>query len=107
MMPAAYKRQAALLIEERIGTTNWFIDSYYQNASLENFVSILEQLPPGVSEVMAHPGIVDEPLRRLGPQEYIEPRQIELDVLLDPVLPLKLRDCGIRLVIFSHVSPKK
>ena len=28
MMPAAYKRQAALLIEERIGTTNWFIDRY-------------------------------------------------------------------------------
>jgi predicted glycoside hydrolase/deacetylase ChbG (UPF0249 family) len=107
MMPAAYKRQAALLIEERIGTTNWFIDSYYQNASLENFLSILEQLPPGVSEVMAHPGLVDEDLREFGSEEYVEPRQLELDVLLDPRLPAKLKACSIQLVDFSHVSSKK
>ena len=104
IQPAAYKRQATLLVEERIGTTNWFIDSYYQNASLANFLSILEQLPPGVSEMMVHPGVVDDDLRALGQDEYTEPRQVELDVLLDPHLRAELSNFGIKLVDFSHIS---
>ena len=105
-LPASYKRQAARLGEERIGTTNWFIDSYYQNASIENFVSILEQLPPGLSEMMVHPGIVDDDLRRLGLNEYIEPRQIELDVLLDPRARAQISSCGIQMVDFSWIAAR-
>ena len=106
MLPAAYKRQAELLLEERIGTTNWFIDSYYQNAGLENFISILEQLPPGVSEMMVHPGIVDEDLRRLGTDKYIELRQLELEVLLDPKAREQLNNCDIQLVDFSWITSR-
>jgi predicted glycoside hydrolase/deacetylase ChbG (UPF0249 family) len=106
MLPAAYKHQAALLVEERIGTTNWFIDSYYQNASLENFLAILEQLPPGISEVMVHPGIVDDDLRALGPSEYVEARQLELEVLLEPSLTEQIRNHGVQLVDFSRLSAR-
>jgi len=106
MLPAAYKRQAELLLEERIGTTNWFIDSYYQNAGLENFISILEQLPPGVSEMMVHPGIVDEDLRRLGTDKYIELRQLELEVLLDPNAREQLNNNDIQLVDFSWITSR-
>lgn len=48
------------MLAEGIKSTNWFIDSFYNNASVENFISILEQLPEGLSEIVCHPGLDKE-----------------------------------------------
>ena len=102
MTPAALEERAALLNAEGIPAPNWYIDANFGNASVENFVAILEQLPPGVSEVMAHPGLVDDQLRELG-AGYVEQREAELAVLLDPRLPAALAANRVKLVDFSFV----
>ncbi len=100
MTPAAYKRQAALLKAEGIGAPDWFIDSYFGHATVENFIALLRQLPPGSSEVMVHPAIVDEQLRQLG-AGYVAERAQELVVLLDPRVREALAAYHVQLVNFS------
>lgn len=53
-------KQRELMLAEGIRSTNWFIDSFYNNASVDNFISILEQLPEGLSEIVCHPGLDKE-----------------------------------------------
>lgn len=59
MNPSAFRARAALLDSDGIPAPNWFLEAYIGNASVENFISMLQQLPPGVSEVPVHPGLVD------------------------------------------------
>jgi predicted glycoside hydrolase/deacetylase ChbG (UPF0249 family) len=97
--PQPFKRQAAQLDEENIPTPNWFIDGYFANASVENFVSMLRQLPPGVSEVMVHPGNANSQLST----EDNRQRQSELQVLIDPRVREALTKNNVRLVDFSFL----
>lgn len=104
MTPNAYRRYAALLDAQGIGTPNWFIDSYYGNPSRESLIVMLAQLPPGVSELMVHPAIVDDSLRRLG-GTYVEQREAELAVLLDPRVREAVAQYQVKLVDYSFVKP--
>jgi hypothetical protein len=97
--PRQFKRQAAQLDEENIPTPNWFIDRYFANASVENFVSMLRQLPPGVSEVMVHPGNADSQLSTAETRR----RQSELQVLIDPRVREALTKNNVKLVDFSFL----
>lgn len=83
MTPAAMKAQAELLVEDGIVAPDSFIDVYFSRATVDNFIDMLRQLPPGVHEVAVHPAIVDDQLRQLDP-EHGETRASELAVLLDP-----------------------
>lgn len=83
MTPASMKAQAKLLRDDGIPSPDSFLDVYFGRASVENFIDMLRQLPPGVHEVAVHPAIVDDRLRELSP-EYAEARENELAVLLDP-----------------------
>jgi hypothetical protein len=105
MMPSAFKEQAALLDRENVPTPNWFIDAYFGNASVDNFILMLRQLPPGVSEVMVHPGKMDNELAASG-GGYAEQRQVELEVLLSPRIKEGLRTYNVRLVDFSFVRAR-
>ena len=58
--PAAFTEQKRLMQEEGIMSTDWFIDGFFNNASTEVFISILEQLPAGISEIACHPGRENE-----------------------------------------------
>lgn len=102
MGPQAFKRQAALLDEENIPAPNWFIDAYYGKPSVENFVSMLRQLPPGISEVMVHPANLDSQLAAAG-GGYTRQRQIELQVLIDPRVQAAVTKYNVRLVDFSFL----
>lgn len=83
MTPAAVRRQPALLEEYGVPAPDWFIDGFYGNASVENFITVLEQLPKGISEVAVHPGLADDELRSRG-GGYADLREQELAVLVDP-----------------------
>lgn len=101
--PAAFKAQAALLQTESIPTPDWFVEAYFGNATVENFISILQQLPPGVSEVEVHPGMVDGQLRSLG-GGYVEQREVELAVLLNPRVRDAFATHHVKPVSFSFLK---
>jgi predicted glycoside hydrolase/deacetylase ChbG (UPF0249 family) len=103
--PAAFKRALAELDTIGIHTTNWFVDAFYNNARVESMVALIEQLPPGISEVASHPGFVDEALRQAD-YGYVEPRAAELAVLLDARVKAALQRCRVELVDFSFLSDK-
>ncbi len=102
LSPKAFEQKAALLVARGVPAPDRFIDGYFGRPSVERFLAMLQQLPPGVSEVAVHPGRVDEGLRRLG-GGYVAEREAELAVLLDPRLPAALAAHQIALTDFSAV----
>lgn len=103
MSPAALKARGSALRAEGIAAPDWFIDGFYGRASVDDFVAMLRQLPPGVSEVVTHPGRVDDQLRALG-GDYVQQRERELSVLLDPRVRTALDESGVELVDYSYVA---
>jgi predicted glycoside hydrolase/deacetylase ChbG (UPF0249 family) len=85
--PDALINQKNLMFAEGIKSTNWFIDSFYKNATVSNFKSILEQLPAGVSELVCHPGLDQE-----------------LEVLTDESLKAAIAGLGINLVSWEYFN---
>jgi len=61
---------------------------------------ILCHLPEGTSELMCHPGFVDEALRQ-APTRLVEQREVEYQALTRPEMQLLAKDLGIRLVNFG------
>mgnify|MGYP005627670365 CR=1 FL=1 len=78
--PEAFMEQERLMYTEGIKSPDWFIDSFYGNATPENFISILQQLPNGVSEIMCHPGMEGEVTVLTHPKvkEAIEIQNLQL-----------------------------
>ncbi len=59
-------------------------------------------LPPGVTEVMCHPGLHDEAVRGLDP--YVEGREVELRRLGDPRLSQLLNETGVVVTSFAELA---
>ncbi len=96
--PGAFQKNYNSLLAEGIPTPHWFIDSFYDNATVDNFLSILEQLPPGVSEIMVHPGLVN------SATDAYPYRALELEVLTSPAVKAKIKELGITLVDFRSIN---
>lgn len=68
---------------------NFYGILYSRKINLRSFLAILSALAPGVSEIMVHPGYVDQELRLLSQRlgyNLLDSRAQELKVLLDPYL---------------------
>ncbi len=78
-----------------------FVGSFYgeEAVTLENLLAILESLREGTTEVMCHPGLVDEQL--LAESIYGRPREKELELLCHPRVRDKIDALGIELVNFG------
>jgi len=63
---------------------------------------ILRHLPDGVSELMCHPGFVDEALRQT-PTRLLEQREVEYQALSQPGIKLLATDLGIELVNYGEL----
>ncbi len=87
MGPAAFIEQEKINNEAGIKMPDWFIDSFFENASVSDLNSIIMQLPNGVSEIMCHPG-------RAG----------EVKVLSDPDVKTTLEKSQVRLVKFDTIK---
>ncbi|MBC7251137.1 MAG: carbohydrate deacetylase [Anaerolineae bacterium] len=70
--------------------------------NLESLLQILRGLPPGLSEMMTHPGLADEQLRRES--GYAVERERELELLCHPQVREQITELGIELVNFSVLS---
>lgn len=81
----AFIEQERITNECGIKTPDWFIDVFYENSDIETFLSIIDQLPNGVSEIMCHPGSSES----------------EVQILTDPEVKAILAEKGIVLTNFS------
>jgi predicted glycoside hydrolase/deacetylase ChbG (UPF0249 family) len=64
---------------------------------------ILCHLPDGTSELMCHPGLVDEALRQT-PTRLLEQREIEYHALSQPGIKRLAKDLGIQLINYGDLS---
>ena len=69
----------------------------------EGVEKLLESLPEGTTELMCHPGYVDEELRRTGTRLQ-ESRQTELEILTDGGVRKLVATRGIRLISYRLVG---
>lgn len=70
---------------------------------LEGLLRRLEHLPPGVTELVTHPGKVDDRLRSLS--SLVVQREVELAALTAPAVREAVQRLGIQLVSFRHFAP--
>jgi len=83
-----------------VRTPDHFIDRFYaENVSFRTLEEILTDLPEGTSELMCHPGLVDDALK--AGSTYVEEREREVEVLRDPAIGRLLRAKAIQLVGFD------
>lgn len=88
--------------EAGVRTTDRFEYGFYdQQATLDVLLGILAGLEPGVTEIMCHPGRVDDELRRGS--SYVEQREREIAILTDPAVATLVRNRGIRLAHFGSL----
>jgi hopanoid biosynthesis associated protein HpnK len=67
---------------------------------------ILSRLPDGTSELMCHPGIVDNALRRT-PTRLLDQREVEYRALTQPAMKRLVQDLGIQLVNYREMIGEK
>lgn len=76
------------------------VDFFGDNVSRDNLVEILRSLHSGVSELMCHPGYIDDLLKT---SRYLEEREQELRILTSN----EVKDCiieeGIEITSFKHL----
>jgi predicted glycoside hydrolase/deacetylase ChbG (UPF0249 family) len=68
---------------------------------LPNYLTLLRNLPPGTVELIAHPAYVDASLRLQS--KYLEPRELEREILLDPAFRQAVRSLGINLIGYGDI----
>ena len=64
---------------------------------------ILRRVPDGTSELMCHPGFVDEALRKT-PTRLLEQREMEYQALIQPGVRLLAKELGIQLINYAELA---
>lgn len=89
-----------MLREARLRAPDYFVESFFgEEATLDHLLDIIDSLPDGTTELMCHPAVADEELRRSS--SYAEPRTRELEVLTDPTVRTALHRRNVQLVNFG------
>jgi predicted glycoside hydrolase/deacetylase ChbG (UPF0249 family) len=85
-----------MTLSSRLAHPDRFLAGFFgAGANLEQLHAMIREVPEGVSEIMCHPGFVDETLREVS--GYIQEREIELDALTHPETHRLLSDASIHL----------
>jgi chitin disaccharide deacetylase len=89
---------------EGVTTSNYFC-GIAQTGQLtrEGIEKLLEILPEGTTELMCHPGYVDEELRKTATRLQ-DSRKTEMDILTDPGVRKIVAKRGIRLINYAFGS---
>lgn len=93
----------ALLRARGLAHPDAFISTFFGGASLtlEHLFAIVDGLPPGISELMCHPGYDDPDLAGSG---YRREREVEQRLLTDPRLRRHLEEAGVALVTYGALG---
>jgi hypothetical protein len=93
----------ALLAGRSIRTTDHFVMSFFgHDTSVAGLLDLLEGLPDGVTELMTHPGLADEPLH--AESSYNIEREHELATLTDPQVRVQVQKLGIELITYAQLK---
>jgi chitin disaccharide deacetylase len=79
----------------------FFVNFYDEGATKENLLSIIDNIPEGTSELMCHPGRVDEAFARESVYNF--QRERELQILTDPSIKAALKSQAIQLITFADL----
>jgi hopanoid biosynthesis associated protein HpnK len=97
----------AALAEAGVATPDYFYGvsatGFLNRGTLED---ILRDVPDGVSELMAHPGYVDEELKRVETR-LVSQREQELDALTWPGARILAQELGIELVTYRALEERR
>jgi predicted glycoside hydrolase/deacetylase ChbG (UPF0249 family) len=89
-----------LLSEYSLRTPDHFVASFHaEQITRDHLLSILDDLPEGVTELMTHPGLADDQLR--AESSYSLQRETELEVLTDPQIRARVQQLGLEPVTFA------
>ncbi|MCL6546784.1 MAG: ChbG/HpnK family deacetylase, partial [Bryobacteraceae bacterium] len=70
----------------------------------DRLLVLVRQIPPGLSELLCHPGYCRSELRASTATRLKESRELELEALTSPAVRQGLEDYGVRLVNYSSVE---
>ena len=92
--------------DARINSLPGVVDNFYSNVYFEAdgkslLLNNLHSVPDGISELICHPGYVDEHLPKVS--TWTEVREIERRVLADPEVLQTIRALKIRLINYNQV----
>jgi chitin disaccharide deacetylase len=79
----------------------FFVNFYDEGATKENLLTILDSVPEGTSELMCHPGHVDEAFAQESVYNF--QRERELQILTDPAIKAALEAQAIQLITFADL----
>lgn len=88
------------ITEEGLAGPDWFVDGFYENASIENLDSILSQLPdkPGSYELAVHPILPDDAAEEpFVHKQILDAGMKELEVLSAPGFKRTIEAHGFEL----------
>jgi predicted glycoside hydrolase/deacetylase ChbG (UPF0249 family) len=89
------------LHESGVPTTDCFVGRFYgDSATLDVLLEVLHGVGPGSTELMCHPGRVDDELR--AGSTYVFERERELAALCDPAARDLAVSLGLRLARFEE-----
>ena len=79
----------------------FFVDFYDKTATQEELLRIIANVPEGTSEIMCHPGHVDEAFAKESTYNF--QRERELSILTDPSIKEAIQSNGIELITFADL----
>lgn len=79
----------------------FFVNFYDETATREDLLKIIESVPEGTSEIMCHPGHVDEAFAKESIYNF--QRERELSILTDPEIKQAIEAHGIQLISFADL----
>jgi predicted glycoside hydrolase/deacetylase ChbG (UPF0249 family) len=97
-----YKRVPDLIREFNPRKPDIFVvDFYDEGATEEELLNIINNLPDGTSEIMCHPGYVDDAF--VQESAYNKQRERELEILTDPSVRERIQAKQIELITFAEL----
>jgi predicted glycoside hydrolase/deacetylase ChbG (UPF0249 family) len=79
----------------------FFVNFYDETATKENLLNIINSVGEGTSEIMCHPGHVDETFAKESIYNFQRAR--ELQILTDPEIKQAIQANGIELITFTDL----
>jgi len=96
------KHAPSLMKEFKARSTDTiFVDFYDDGATSEELLDILSKVPEGTTEIMCHPGYVDEAFAKESVYNF--QRERELKILTDPAIKQAIDSHNIKLITFADV----
>jgi chitin disaccharide deacetylase len=80
-----------------------FISSFYDDgATRDEIMCLISELPEGTTEIMCHPGYVDDAFAKESVYNF--QRERELKILTDPAIKQAIQANGIELITFAELD---